>query len=107
MRRITPRPPVPPEWARVLNLQEILNLDHQIYGPAVYFLLLEGTINYVGISETPLKRFEQHRNAGRIPFDETMCMPNWEPQQRKILERLYIRDYNPPYNLQRRGAARE
>lgn len=67
---------------------------------AVYDLLLDGKLYYVGTSGNPEKRFETHKYAGLMPRRITLRVVKWYDTKREALdaERRRIKQMNPPAN---------
>lgn len=83
---------------RLLQLDRIRQLHNTSTEGGVYFLLLEGSLQYIGTSRCVFVRFEQHVKEARIPFDETRCLMVPDKSWREALEIAYITKYSPPYN---------
>lgn len=67
---------------------------------AVYDLLLDGKLYYVGASGNPEKRFETHKYAGLMPRRITLRVVAWYDTKREALaaERRRIKRMKPPAN---------
>lgn len=95
------------EWERLreaadadLTLDEIRRMSQPFAGIAgVYFLLLAGTVVYVGQSSNVYSRLEDHR--GKIDFDRWHFVRVEDKRERLRIEREYIQGFRPAVNLTR------
>ncbi len=97
--RVKPADPRPYDPKNPLTLEQISQLQKTSTDGGLYFLLLDGVLQYVGISRCVFIRLERHAKEARIPFNETRCMLVPETAWRRILEQAYIERYLPPYNI--------
>lgn len=68
---------------------------------ALYDIISDGNIVYVGLSARPKRRFSEHRYDKLIPFNSSMDVVAWFDGMDDALpaERRRIRDLNPPLNV--------
>lgn len=97
---VTPPPPPPPAFdpENLLTLDELKGLEKLSTDGGVYFLLLDGVLQYVGMSRCIFMRLEQHKKQQRIAFNESRCLLIPEKGLRQTMEEAYIARYLPPYN---------
>jgi hypothetical protein len=81
-----------------LSIAEILSLPRtRLQVSGVYFLFLGEQLQYIGQTTIARERLKQHRNGGLIPFDDWHFLPAvWKDLG--VIEELYIREYDPPFN---------
>lgn len=98
---------IPPDGDRwtppvfdLLDLQAILSLP-EIGGracrPGVYFLFLDGALQYVGSSGNVRYRVLRHEADQVFTFDHARYLPVAWPWHLAV-EGLYIQQYKPPQN---------
>jgi predicted GIY-YIG superfamily endonuclease len=67
----------------------------------VYGLVKNGEILYVGLSDTPYKRYKSHLR-GKLEYDwevELTLLGKGIREEMKIVERQMIKKYKPPLNI--------
>lgn len=69
---------------------------------AVYDILRDGQVVYVGITDNPQVREHQHKSSRRVPRRATLVVVDWFKTRRAALkcERARIRKLKPVLNIQ-------
>lgn len=91
------------DWLRTLDIPQLLALPERLSKPGVYFLLLAGELQYVGISTHMRDRITSHKSKNQIAFDSSRCLEVELSNRRELLEFEYIDRYQPPMNKAHRS----
>lgn len=83
---------------KILSMEEIRKLEEICLDAGVYFLFLEGVLQYIGMSRCVFIRIYKHDKEARISFDEARCLGVDNDDWRAILEQEHIAHYRPPFN---------
>jgi hypothetical protein len=93
VRRIDP-------LAALLSIDELLALPSAWIG--IYFLIFEGSIQYIGQSSDVHARIKEHTRAKRVKFDRAVWI-ECDVADLDYLEASYIKQCRPPLNRGIRG----
>lgn len=80
----------------VLPIEEIRALDQRA-DCGLYFLFMDGALQYVGQSHRIAARIKRHRELREVAFDEWHVL-RCEVIDLDLAEALYVRHYQPPFN---------
>lgn len=90
----------PDDLQRLRAIDEVFALEERTEHPGIYFLLLGGALQYIGMSNCVSGRIDRHRYACEIPFSDSRCLIVHDKSWREIFERAYIEHWQPPFNRQ-------
>lgn len=72
---------------------------------ALYDIIIDDQLAYVGTTNRPAARLSQHKQAGTVPYFAEMVVVQWFDTQREALsaERKRILEMKPPRNVKSTG----
>jgi hypothetical protein len=85
-----------------LELWQILGTRHTMHIPmdaGIYFLISQGEIVYIGESANIFRRIATHSDDKIFDSVTWQPLPNLKKSLRRKLEREYIKQYKPKYNM--------
>jgi hypothetical protein len=88
------------------DLQGFVDVTALWDGPAVYALVLDGEVQYIGKSNCAFRRISEHKRDGKVRFNRIFVRMCNNEQDQKILERRLIASLRPKLDRSKGGFRR-